>query len=231
MTPEMQFECLLVCRDSTVYSVLQRVLCDFSISVEHCLSSSTAQAALDGGGHDIVVVDWEGAASSEFAAQIIHKRKKPTVVAIGPDGDLPHAVHFTVRKPLTIDSARSCLKSAHSRMLLEYRLNTRYALFVHVTAADERNQPFPLTVTDVGEGGIGIRTGKRLAVGEALFLTLPLPELHRAVHMQVRVAWTRSYGTAGCELLSMPPVDCDVLRIWLQNKICIRKPLSSSGQS
>ena len=140
MTPEMQFECLLVCRDSAVYSV-QRVLQDFSISVEHRLSSSTAQAALAGGGHDIVVVDCDGAASSEFVTQTMHNRKKPTVVAVLADDTHPSAAHFTIRKPLTIDSARTCLKSAHARVLLEYRLHTRYALLAHVTATDENSRP------------------------------------------------------------------------------------------
>ncbi len=231
MTPEMQFECLLVCRDASAHSVLRRVLRDFSISVEHCLSFSTAQVALAGGGHDIVVVDCEGKASSEFVAQIMHKRKKPTVVAILADGDPPPAAHFTVRQPLTIDSASSCLKSAHSRMLLEYRLHARHALLAHVTATDESNRPFPISVTDIGESGIGIKTGKRLDVGKVFSLTLPLPELERPLYMQVRVVWTRSYGTAGCELVSMPPVDSGVLRSWLQNKIRVKKPLISPGRS
>jgi hypothetical protein len=231
MTPEMQFECLLVCRDSAVYSVLQRVLHDFSISVEHCLSSSTAQAALAGGGHDIVVVDCDGAASLEFVTQTMHNRKKPTVVAVLADGTHPSAVHFTVRKPLTIDSARTCLKSAHARMLLEYRLHTRYALLAHVTATDENSRPFSVTVTDVGHRGIGIKTGQQLAVGSVFSLSLPLPELESPLHMQVRVVWTRNYGTAGCELVSMPPVDGDVLRNWLQNNIRVRKPLILPGRS
>jgi hypothetical protein len=60
MTPEMDFRCLLVCSDATVYSTMMRVLHDFSIAVEHCLLSSRGLKVLEKENLDLVGIDCNG---------------------------------------------------------------------------------------------------------------------------------------------------------------------------
>jgi len=229
MTPQMEFECLLVSQDPALYCTINKVLRNFSITVEHCLSSSKASDIVTKGTHDLVVIDWEGEASSELLHAIwsLRKKKKPTMLAISDAGGAVPGAHVTLRKPVTLDSGTESVKAAYSRMLLDYRLNARYAVMAHVTARDETDRSFSVTVTDLGDGGAGIRSKKQLAVGNVLSLSVHLPETPLPLNLQARVVWTREYGTAGCEIVSMPPVDREILRDWLKARTLVKKTLIS----
>ena len=144
MTPQMEFECLLVSQDPALYGTINKVLCNFSISVEHCLSSSKASDIVTKGTHDLVVIDWEGEASSELLHAIwsLRKKKKPTMLAISDAGGAVPGAHVTLRKPVTLDSGTESVKAAYSRMLLDYRLNARYAV-ISCSASGRRNNRRP----------------------------------------------------------------------------------------
>lgn len=226
MTPEMAFECLLISRDPAVYSTIDRVLRNFSISFDHCLSSSKACDLVAKGNHDLIVIDWEGEASSELVHAIwnLRKKRKPTLLAIS-DGDSVPVAHITLRKPVTLESGRASLKNAYSRMLLDHRLSGRYALMASSTAIDSNNRSVEVKVTDICEGGLGLSSKEDLTIGDDLSFSLGLPGTARPIHIQARVIWTREYGTAGCQFLSIPPVDRDILREWLRAKTQVKKPL------
>ncbi len=226
MTPEMEFECLLVSRDPALYSTINKVLRKFSICVDHCLSSVKACDAVAQGKHDLVVIDWDGPASSELVHKVwsLREKKKPTVLAISENGAPIPGAHVTLRKPITLDSGIKSLKIAYSRMLLDYRLHSRHAIMVRVVVRDENGQCFPATVTDIGDGGIGLSAKSKFAVGNVLSFSMQLPQTGSPLHIQAGVLWTREYGTAGCEIRSIPPIDRDVLRDWLKSKIRIKKP-------
>ena len=229
MTPEMEFECLLVSRDPALYCTINKVLRNFSITVEHCLSSSKASDVVTKGTHDLVVIDWEGEASSELLHAIwsLRNKKKPTMLVISDAGGTVPGAHVTLHKPVTLESGTESLKAAYSRMLLDYRLNARYAVMTHVTARDETGRSVSVTVTDLGDGGVGIRGKDSLGVGNVLSLGVHLAETPLPLHIQARVVWTREYGTAGCEIVSMPPVDREILRDWLKARTRVKKPLIS----
>jgi hypothetical protein len=95
-----------------------------------------------------------------------------------------------------------------------------------VIAYDKKKRRIPLIVTDIGEGGIGISSKEKLAVGDVLFLNLPLVTGKKPICMEARVLWTREYGTAGCEFVRMLPVNRDILRQWLRQKMRIKQPAS-----
>src|SRR6266496_6811540 len=128
MTSEMAFECLLISRDPALYCTLTKVLRNFSIVVDHQLSSSRASDAALQGTHDLVVIDWEGEASLQLLQGIWHLRnkRKPTTLAILEDRRSIPGAHVTLRKPVTLESGTESLKVAYARMLLDYRLNARY---------------------------------------------------------------------------------------------------------
>jgi len=76
MTPKMEFECLLVSQDPALYCTINKVLRNFSITVEHCLSASKASDVVTKGTHDLVVIDCEGEASSELLHAILEFAKE-----------------------------------------------------------------------------------------------------------------------------------------------------------
>jgi hypothetical protein len=226
VTPDMAFECLVVGRDPGVFGILNRILQDLSICTTICLSPSRAFDLLKDS-TDLLVIDWEGEASSSLLHEIWKsgKWKKPTIVLISPVECNRLGVHIVVRKPVTPESGAKSLKSAYSRMLMNHRLHARYALMKSVTATDESNRAITITITDIGDGGIGLATKETLVIGDVLSFRLLLPGTVRDINLQVRVLWTRNYGSAGCQFVRIPPVDLTILHAWLKLKIQIKKPL------
>jgi hypothetical protein len=229
MTPDNAFECLLVSRDPGVFSTMSRILRDLSISMEVCLSSAKACELLDKKSSDLIVIDWEGEDSSELLDKIWNGGmwKIPTVVAISTlDCRVPGA-HMLLKKPLTIESGARSLRSAYCRMLMDYRQHARFALMIPLMAERANGRSIPITVVDIGDGGVGLSTKENLNVGESLSFRLQLPHAHRDILIEVRVLWTREYGRVGCEFLRIPPVDLTILLEWLKGKSQIKKPLAA----
>ena len=184
---------------------------------------------LTGGSTDLLVVDWEGDASSDLLQDLWKSgmRHKPTIVAISAlDSDIRGA-HITLRKPITVESGTKSLKVAYSRMLLDHRLHARYALMLSVRATDDSNRSIVLMVTNIGDGGIGLRVKQKVIIGQVLAFRLLLPGANREIYIQARVRWTRQHGAAGCEFVRIPPVDLSILHDWLKAKARVKKPLIS----
>jgi PilZ domain len=229
MTPEMEFECLLVSGDPAVCRTLGEVLRQFSIRIDHCPILMNLSDAVTKGTHELVVLDWEGEASAEVfrATKKLQKRLKPTVLGIHSGDRLVPGAHVQLRKPVTGESAKAGLRAAYARMLFDYRRNARHAIMTPLIAVNRSDRSLRLTVTDVGEGGLGLFCKEALAIGDELSFSLQLPDTSKSIHIQARIIWTRGYGSAGCEFLPMPPVDQDVLREWLESKTRVKKPLIS----
>ena len=227
MTPDMAFECVLVTRDPGVFSVVSRILRDLSVCTDVCLTSSKALTRLATGGTDLIVIDWE----EEGSAALLHEIwksgnwQKPTVVAISSHGSRVPGVHIVLKKPVTKEAGRQSLQVAYSRMLQDHRRHARYALAASVVATDDRNRTVPVTILDIGDGGVGLRSEEELISGSSLSFRLLLPGARRDIHIQARVLWTRKFGRIGCEFIRIPPVDVNILHEWLRNKMQVKKPL------
>jgi PilZ domain len=226
MTPEMAFECLLVSHDAGLCLTMKGVLQNFSIISENCITASKACQIVPEHNYDLLAIDWDGDASSALLYTIWSSphRRKPTVLGISGDARPIPGVHFVLRKPVTSGSATESLKSAYRRMLLDYRLKARYGVMKQVSASNGTRN-FSLTVTDIGEGGIGVTSKEQLAVGDELSFSLRLPNTPLPIHIHARIIWTRAYGTAGCDFLNIPPVDREILRDWVKAKTQVKKPL------
>lgn len=226
MTADMAFECVLVSRDPGVVCVLNKVLDKFSISTNVCFTSSKAADRLAEGSADLIVVDWDDS-SADLLSNISRPsgRQKPTVVAVSPlDGPLPGA-HVLLRKPVTGESCAKSLKIAYTRMLQDHRRHARYSVMTPLTAQNQNKRFIPMTITDIGDGGIGLMSREQLAIGDVLSFRLSLPNADRPVYIDARVLWTRQYGAAGCEFLRIPPVDLNILHDWLKSKCRVKQPL------
>jgi hypothetical protein len=208
------------------HGLLSRILRDLSICTDICLSSAKALDVLGKGGTDLVVIDWEEA-SSDLLQELWKSGKwqKPTIVAISPQERIP-GVHLVLRRPVTDESGRKSLKVAYYRMLQDYRRHARYPLMASVVAMDERNRTVPVTVMDIGDGGVGLTCKEKFVVGDALSFRLSLPGAKRDINIQTRVLWTRDFGRVGCEFFRIPPVDLNILHDWLKQRIQVKKPLT-----
>lgn len=227
MTADMAFECVLVSRDPNVVSTVNRVLNDLAIQTRHCLTPSRALQVLGQGSTDLVVVDCdEKDSASELLNEIPYRRGKQTVVAVSSlDQRFPHT-DFVLRKPMTFESGVQSFRLVYSSMLRDYRRHTRYAVMIPVIARN-RNRLLPITITNIGDGGVGLSTAEEVGLGDVLSFPLLLPDARRAISIEARVLWRRDYGMLGCEFVRIPPLDLDILHDWLKLKCQIKKPLVS----
>ncbi len=221
----MAFECLLITHDPQVFSIMSRILRDFSICTDVCLSSSKAVKLLGRSGTDLIVIDW-AEDSSNFLHELWNSPnwQKTTVVAISSQDRRVPGAHIVLRKPVTGESGRASMKIAYSRMLQDYRRHARYALMARVITTDDRNRTVPVTILDIGDGGVGISSREDFVVGDTLSFRILLPTAKRDINIQARVLWTQGSGRVGCEFLRIPPVDLNILHDWLKQRMQVKKP-------
>jgi hypothetical protein len=226
MTPEMAFECLLISQDSATLCTLNRLLQELSISTKICFHTSKALDELSHGSADLVVIDSSNDVTSEVVSDIwkLGMKQKPTVVAISSDDRSIPGAHVTIMRPLASESCAKSLKLAYAKMLHDYRRHARLSVVIPLTAFGECDRPVPITVMDIGYGGIGMNLKNRVEIGEVLSFHLSLPNARKAIYIQARVLWTRQFGRAGCEFLQLPPVDLAILHDWLLERIQVKKP-------
>jgi len=103
----------------------------------------------------------------------------------------------------------------------------RHAVMTGVVATDDRRRTLPMTVTNLGDGGVGLITKEEISVGTLLSLPLALPGTGRELSIQARVLWTREYGALGCEFVQIPPADLQIMLDWLKQRCRIKKPAIS----
>lgn len=227
MTPEMAFECLLVTPDPAVFSTMEGILEDFSIATKVCPRPSNAVKLLAEGSTDLIVIDLEAENSSDFLREVgtVRRWQKPTVLAVSAADTVAPGVHLILRKPVTHESGVTSLKAAYTRMVRDYRKHTRFAVMTTVMARDEDDRPVEITVTNIGEGGVGITSLEPLRIGGLLRFAIRLPELSNEISIQARVLWTRPYGAAGCEFVHIASFDTQLLHAWLESRYRIKSPL------
>jgi hypothetical protein len=229
MTPEMTFECLLVTPDPTVFNTMEGILGDFSIETRVCQRASNAARLLADGETDpidLIVIDLEAEDSSELLKQIgSHTRQKPTVLAVSAADCAAPGVHVILRKPVTRESGVTSLRAAYSRMVHDYRKHTRFAVMRPTVAANQESRNIPITVTNIGEGGVGITCAETLRIDGILSFQLRLPELQNEISIRARVLWTRPYGAAGCEFVNISAFDLQLLHAWLDSRYRIKRPV------
>jgi hypothetical protein len=76
---------------------------------------------------------------------------------------------------------------------------------VSVNASDDSNRSVPLTIVDIGSGGVGPVTKSDLVIGDVFVTSLSLVGAIRGIYIQARVLWTQEYGRVGCEFIPFPP--------------------------
>ena len=53
-----------------------------------------------------------------------------------------------------------------------------------VTAIDDNNRALSVTVSNIGQGGVGLITKENLGIGDVVSFFIPLPGLGSAIHIK-----------------------------------------------
>jgi CheY-like chemotaxis protein len=227
MTSDMSFECLLVSSDPCVFRTLAPLLEDFAIKTNVYPSASNLAFSARESTADLLVVDVDAHNSIDAIREIRQAphRQKPTILAVlNSAGDVAGA-DMLLRKPITRQAGIESLKAAYWRMVRDFRKHTRFAVMNRVLATDENGTPISVMVTNIGEGGVGLSSARKLPIGSLLSFDTTLPGLANKIHIRSRILWTRDYGVAGAEFVKMPSFDIHLLHAWLHSRYRIKKPL------
>lgn len=224
MTPDMAFECLLVSRDTNFVGIVNKLLDNLSVSTSICVRSKVLDHLAEGS-TDLVIVDCEDD-SAELIGCIRKSRgwQKPTVVAVSTTDCPAPGADVLLGKPVTPEACAGSLRAAYSRMLYDYRRHSRNPLMSSVIATINQRGAVEVTITNIGDGGIGLSSKQEFRTGDTLSFHLLLPGTDRSISIEARVQWTRHYGAVGCEFVHIPPPDLNVLHGWLTSKNQIKKP-------
>ena len=223
----MAFECMFVCHDPAVYVPIERGLRNLSISTNACLSPSKAVRMFADSDTDLVVIDWEGQASSALLQEIwaSPKKRKPTILAVSACETSITGAHFVLLKPVRGEGVTEPLRLAYSQMLREYRRRARCPVMISLMATDKNGRTIPVTVKDIGDGGVGLRVKETVYMGDVLSFRMGLPGSRKEIYAEVRVVWTAESGIAGCEFVRIPPLDVDLLHEWMLRNSRVKAPL------
>jgi CheY-like chemotaxis protein len=226
MTEDMAFECLLVSRDPSVVSIMDKLLGDLAISTKVLPTPATAAEYLAEGYTDLVIVDWQKD-SPEFLQHIKRsgRPQKPTVMVVSDISTPVPGTYSLLRKPITVESCVQPLKQTYSKLLQDYRQHTRCSIMRSLIARNQYGRSVPIVVENIGEGGVGLRAREFLSLRDVLSFSLLLPGTEMPLEIDVRVLWLRQYGAAGCEFVSISQADRRRLHDWVEQKCPVRKPL------
>jgi CheY-like chemotaxis protein len=226
MTEDMAFECLLVSRDPSVVSIMDQLLGDLAISTKVLPTLTRAVEYLSEDSTDLVIVDWEK--DSPKLLQHINQFGRPKKPALMVVSDVPTSAPNTyslLRKPITVESGAQSLKQTYCKLLQDYRQHTRCVLMRSLIAKNQNGRSVPITVENIGEGGVGLSAREFLSLRDVLSFPLLLPGTEMPIDIAVRVLWLRQYGAAGCEFVSISQAHRGLLHDWLEQKCPVKKPL------
>lgn len=226
MTPDMNFEALLVSQDRQILKTTLETMEELSIAVNVCKSPSGAFDLLTRRNIDLVILDCdEGNGAAEIAKTVSKLRVclKTTIAAL-VDGPLSGkqiteaGAHVLIQKPLTANFTSDFRTLVYSRMVWERRRHPRYAVQWLVAAKDSEDRPVPVTMEDISRAGVGLSFAGKLLVDDLLKFSLLLPGTNQVIRFEARVLWSLRDHRAGAKFVSMSTVDADVLDTWLQSR-------------
>ncbi len=231
MNSDMAFEGLVVSQNPEVLGTMNRLLDEYSIVVDLCIRPSKALDKVSEHNIDILVVDWSDEQFAEALVQRIlelGRAPKPMILAVAPDADASFAAKkagadLVMQQPLTKQQSDKLMKAAYSQMIRDYRRYARHALMKAVSAKKEDGAYFPVTITNISEGGIGLMSREQFTAGDGLTFALLLPGAKQTIHIRSKIVWTREPGMAGAQFLDIARSDLRVLYDWLWSKTRIQK--------
>jgi hypothetical protein len=226
MTPDMNFEALLVSQDLQILQRTSETMEDLSIDFDICGSPLGALDLLTRRNIDLVILDCdEGNGVAEIAKTVSKLRGclKTTLVTLVDDPlsgkEITEAgAHVLIQKPLTTNFESDFRTLVYSRMMWERRRHPRCVVRWLVAAKDSKDRPVPVTMEDISRAGVGLSFAGKLLVDDILTFRLLLPGTNQIVRFDARVLWRLRDNRAGAEFVNISTVDADVLDTWLQSR-------------
>lgn len=219
----MTLTALLVCADTTASGVLQRVLKELSIRVEHCPDFVRAGVRAAQERFDAIVVD--GASSGEVMSLLRETRlsrlnDSTLAIAVVPSQDsirelFSLGVNFVLYKPVAYDRALSSLRAARAVMHKEKRKNARAVVHTHAMVDYANVEQERATLVDLGKDGMAVMFGKKLPPTSKVYFQFKLPGQSASVRLSGQLMWQDWNGRAGVQFVDVPKASRRLLEEYL----------------
>lgn len=214
---------MVLSRDWQEVGVLECILGGLHIGVEIESEPERAHAKLAKTKVDALIVDCDLNGASNFLRDLRHEpiqNSVPLVIVSGSSGRNmleSTGATFVFEKPISVEQAVHTLSAARN-MILDGRLRYhRHSLDIPVTLASGSKSRVEAHVTNLSQGGLGIRTGNSLPTGPVR-LNFSLPGTDLSVKAMGKVAWTDKRGNAGIRFVQISRRTKRDLQLWLERE-------------
>ena len=220
----MTLSSMVVSRDWQEVSVLECILGGLHIGVEVESEPVRARAKLAKSKIDALIVDCDLDGSAEFLRGLPHgtmNNSVPLVIVSSRSGHNRVAkmnCSFVFQKPISVEQAVQTLSAARN-MIMDGRLRYhRQALDVPVSLAYGSRKRLKAHLTNLSQGGMGIRAQRPVVgIGEVR-VNFALPDTRLTIKLQGEVAWMDKHGNAGIRFLENTQKVKRDLQLWLEKQ-------------
>lgn len=223
----MALSCLVVCADAQAIQVLDRVLRDLGIAMEHCAEFTQAEPRLQSNRFDAVILDCED--EPRAGQLIISLRKTGTnrnalIVAMVDSQNnvremFARGVNFVLYKPIIPERAATSLRAARGLMRHERRRNQRIPVNGSVAITFSNVEDAKAALTDVSEEGIAIQLERPVPPSCKVYFQFSLPGQVSQVRVSGDVMWQDATGRVGLRFADVPQTSRRALTEWLRANV------------
>jgi DNA-binding response OmpR family regulator len=223
----MALDCLVICRDPHVLSVLAPAFEKLSIIAETCRDSRSGQETLASEKYDAVIVDCDDLQDGVDLLRDLKKtpsnRNSVCFAILNGKTTTKQAfelgANFVLQKPVQPVNAMRCLTAAFGQMTRERRRYCRIPVDTTVTLVFQENVSVTATATNLSEGGMAVHFTGKLPSQPLMYVQLTLPGTNNSLQPKVELAWVDGSGKAGLRFRHLPQASREHLERWLSTKI------------
>ncbi len=217
----MNFQALLVSKDSQAAAVLTQVLSIFGVNIVTC-EDGEAVSLLREQKFDAVIADFDNPNTAWQVLQSVEQsfsgERAVTVVLLSDRSQLRNLLrkgaNFVLYKPLSQQSAEAAL-SAAAALMKRHRRSFRVPVQAPIQLKLQSGSHIEGILLDLSEDGMHILAAQALNLSTALTLQFTLPDTEKQIEARGEVAWTNPNGQTGVRFVELPDELYATVKAWL----------------
>jgi len=223
----MSLSSLVMCADAHTVQVLDKILRDLDIEVEHCGDLRTAIERAGTKAFDAVIVDCHDQAKAIPALADIRRSpsaRKTLIIGLVDGREQVRDVfssgaNFVIYKPVSAIRTESSLRAARGLMKREQRTKLRIALHAPASIAYAGVESASATVLDLSESGLSLQSQRRLPARCKVYFQFSLPGNHPSIRLSGDVVWQDASGRVGIRFVDVPQTSRRALQEWIKSSL------------
>ena len=220
----MSLSSLVMCADAQAVQVLNKVLRDLDIAVEHCGDLTAVTERAGAKQYDAVIIDCHDQAKAVAGMSEIRRAasaRKTLIIGLVDGRDQVRDVfssgaNFVIYKPVSAIRAESSLRAARGLMKREQRTKLRIALHAPASIAYAGVESASATVLDLSESGLSLQSQRRLPARCKVYFQFSLPGNRSAIRLSGDVVWQDASGRVGIRFVDVPQTSRRSLQEWIR---------------